>query len=93
MKSVKVRGGTTSYLLGSRPVAPVNKKSEISGFRAGFSFRQALSRLALLTLLCCLAAALPGVQACRRFVLLHWDTYIGYRVIYNTKRCLSFRRF
>ena len=68
MKSVKVRGGTTSYLLGSRPVAPVNKKSEISGFRAGFSFRQALSRLALLTLLCCLAAALPGVQACRRFV-------------------------
>ena len=43
-------------------------KFQISGFRAGFSFRQALSRLALLTLLCCLAAPLPGVQACRRFV-------------------------
>ena len=42
-------------------------KFQISGFRACFSFRQALSRLALLTLLCCLAAALPGVQACRRF--------------------------
>ena len=55
-------------------------KFQISGFRACFSFRQALSRLALLTLLCCLAAALPGVQARRRFVLLRWDTYIGYRV-------------
>ena len=55
-------------------------KFDISGFRAGFSFRQALSRLALLTLLCCLAAALPGVQARRRFILLRWNTYIGYRV-------------
>ena len=35
-------------------------KFEISGFRAGFSFRQALSRLALFTLLCGLAAALSN---------------------------------
>ena len=56
-------------------------KFEISGFRAGFSFRQALSRLALLTLLCCLAAALPGVQARRRFVLLRYHIYIGKRVM------------
>ena len=45
-------------------------KFEISGFPAGFSFRQALSRLALLTLLCFLAATFPRVQARRRFVLL-----------------------
>ena len=76
MKSVKVRGGTTSYLLGSRPVALVNKKSGISGFRAGFSFRQVLSRLALLTHLCCLAAGFPGVQARRRFVLVRCDSEV-----------------
>ena len=53
---------------------------EISDFPAGFSFRQVLSRLAHFTFLCCLAAALPGVQARRRFVLLRCDIYIGYRV-------------
>ena len=57
-------------------------KFEISGFPAGFSFRQALSRLALFTLLCCLAATLPGVQARRHFVLLRCEIYIGYRFMF-----------
>ena len=57
-------------------------KCEISGFPAGFSFRQALSRLALFTLLCCLAAALPGVQARSHFVLLRCKIYKGDRVMF-----------
>ena len=65
-------------------------KFEISDFPAGFSFRQALSRLALFTLLCCLVAALPRVQARRRFVLLRCDIYIGNLLCFT---CLIMKSF
>ena len=65
-------------------------KFEISGFRAGFSFRQALSRLALFTLLSCLALALSGIQKRRRFVLLRCDIYIGNRLCFT---CLIMKSF
>ena len=63
MSSLKI----SKFCSNSALVFGVFFKFEISGFRADFSFRQAFSRLALFTLLCGLAAALPEVQALRRF--------------------------
>ena len=61
--------------------------------RAAFSFRQALSRLALFTLLCCLAAALPRVQARCRFVFLRCNMYKGDCVILDLSNYEKFWLF
>ena len=76
MSSLKI----SKFCSNSELVFGVFFKFEISCLRAGFSFRQALSRLALFTLIC-LAAALPRVQARCRFVLLRCNIYKGDRVI------------
>ena len=78
MSSLKI----SKFCSNSELVFGVFFKFEISFLRAAFSFRQALSRLALFTLFCCLAAALPRVQARCRFVLLRCNIYKGDRVIF-----------
>ena len=88
MSSLKI----SKFCSNSELVFGVFFKFEISCLRAGFSFRQALSRLAFFTLLCCLAAALSRVQA-RHVAVLFYSVAIFIKEIVLYFTCLIMKSF